>query len=92
MVATTRPSAPKSSAIATIADAAPGEVPQAAVLAWIPPKRTIASPTTELRITVRTVANSIRCQESTIASSTARVIEWAASKPMQPWPRRKACR
>ncbi|MNC15876.1 hypothetical protein D3C81_798790 [compost metagenome] len=75
MVATTRESAPKSSDIETIAEAAPGAVPQAAVLAGIPPTLASTSPTSALKLTVSRVANSINGQDWTSETSTARVIE-----------------
>ncbi|MNC45084.1 hypothetical protein D3C75_940250 [compost metagenome] len=89
MVATTRESAPYSSAIETIAEAAPGAVPHAAVLAGMP-AHTKASPTRALRQTVAAVASSIIGQDWAIERSTASVMEWAARMPTQPWPSLKA--
>ncbi|MNY41622.1 hypothetical protein D3C86_1764530 [compost metagenome] len=84
MVATTRESAPKSSDIETITEAAPGATPQAAVLAGIPPKRTMARPTSALRHTVSIVAKSIIGQDWASEVSTARVMECAARIPTAP--------
>ncbi|MNN64937.1 hypothetical protein D3C81_1804110 [compost metagenome] len=92
MVATTRESAPKSSDIETITEAAPGATPQAAVLAGIPPKRTMARPTSALRHTVSIVAKSIIGQDWASEVSTARVMECAARIPTAPCPSLNAWR
>jgi hypothetical protein len=72
----------------TIAEAAPGAVPQAAVLPDKPPKRTEANPTIVLNPIVTTVAASMIGHDCASVPNIDQVTECATSNPMQPWPNR----
>ncbi|MCY1542407.1 hypothetical protein D9M68_781530 [compost metagenome] len=86
--ATRRPSEPPSSAMAIIAEAAPGAVPQAEASAGIRLKQARPRPTPALSNMVSAVTSSIRYQSLLRAISTPSVTDLATIRPTSPWPER----